>query len=123
MYNKDKYTHAKPLMKSLNALNIFQINIYQILVLMFKSQHNLSPIVFQNMFEKVNHKYPTKFADKNFVIPRKTLKSSTLSISSRGPIFWNSILTNEIKSVVNLSSFQNKIKQLIFNMNSEMSYF
>ena len=90
---------------------------------MFKSQHNLSPIVFQNMFEKVNHKYPTKFADKNFVIPRKTLKSSTFSISSRGPILWNSILTNEIKSVVNLSSFQNKIKQLIFNMNSEMSYF
>ena len=123
MYNKDKYTHAKPLMKSLNALNIFQINIYQILVLMFKSQHNLSPIVFQNMFEKVNHKYPTKFADKNFVIPRKTLKSSTFSISSRGPILWNSILTNEIKSVVNLSSFQNKIKQLIFNMDSEMSYF
>ena len=33
MYNKDKYTHGKPLMKSLNALNIFRINIYQILVL------------------------------------------------------------------------------------------
>ena len=29
IYNKDKYTHAKPLMKSLNALNIYQINIFQ----------------------------------------------------------------------------------------------
>ena len=49
IYNKDKLTHAKPLMKLLNALNVYQINIFQTLNLMFKSQHRLSPIVFQNM--------------------------------------------------------------------------
>ena len=53
IYNKDKFTHAKPLMKSLNALNVYQINIFQTLNLMFKSQHRLSSIVFQNMFKKV----------------------------------------------------------------------
>ena len=56
IYNKDKLTHAKPLMKSL-----CQINIFQTLNLMFKSQHRLSPVVFQNMFKKVKHKYPTNF--------------------------------------------------------------
>ena len=40
-------------MKSLNALNKYQINVFQTLNLMFKSQHRLSPIAFQNMFKKV----------------------------------------------------------------------
>ena len=41
--NEDKYSHANPLMESLPAFNIYEINIYQVLILTFKSQ-NLSPI-------------------------------------------------------------------------------
>ena len=28
VFNKDKLTHSKPLLKNLNALNVYQINIY-----------------------------------------------------------------------------------------------
>ena len=29
VFNKDKLTHSKPLFENLNALNVYQINIYQ----------------------------------------------------------------------------------------------
>ena len=48
-------------MKSLNALNKYQINIYQTLNLMFKLQDRLSPIVFQNMFKNVKTYISHKF--------------------------------------------------------------
>ena len=31
IYNKDKFTHSKPLMRDMNALNVYQINIFQAL--------------------------------------------------------------------------------------------
>ena len=36
IYHQDKQTDARPLMKKLNALSIYQINNFQILVFMFK---------------------------------------------------------------------------------------
>ena len=124
IYNKDKYTHAKPLMKSLNALNIYQINIFQTLILMFKSQHRLSPTIFEDMFTKIKHKYPTNFANNNnFKIPNVNLKSTRFAISTRGPTLWNTLLSNSIKTDENLSTFQSATKQLIFNLHNEMSYF
>ena len=34
-FNEDKLTHARPLLKNLNALsNVYQVNIFQILILM-----------------------------------------------------------------------------------------
>ena len=50
IFNQDKNTHARPLMKKLTALNIYQLNIYQTLILMYKSLNNSSPKVFQNKF-------------------------------------------------------------------------
>ena len=120
IYNKDKFTHAKPLMKSLNALNVYQINIFQTLILMFKSQHRLSPTVFQNMFKKIEHKYPTNFANNNFKIPNLNLKSTRFAISTRGPTLWNALLTDKIKTVENLSTFQSVTTQLMFSLHNEM---
>ena len=36
VFNKDKLTHSKPLFENLNALNVYQINIYQDLNFMHK---------------------------------------------------------------------------------------
>ena len=123
IYNKDKLTHAKPLMKSLNALNVYQINIFQTLNLMFKSQHRLSPIVFQNMFKKVKHKYPTNFANNNFKTPNFNLKSTRFAISTRGPTLWNTVLSDTIKTIESYSTFRSATKKLIFNLPNEICYF
>ena len=42
IFNKDIMTHARPLLlKQLNILNIYQLNIYQTLTLMFKTEYFL----------------------------------------------------------------------------------
>ena len=66
IYGKDRLTHSRPLMKNMNALNVFQINIYQLLLFMFKVKNNIAPNVFSSFLTKVNHKYPTKHAINNF---------------------------------------------------------
>ena len=63
IYNKDKFTHLKPLMRDMNVLNVFQINIFQILKLMYKSKHNLNPRVFGNTFTEIHHGHPTRFPE------------------------------------------------------------
>ena len=67
IYNEDTTTHARPLMKSLNALNVYQINILQNLLLTYKIKNNLAPVIFQGKFKSINHKYVTRHASQNFI--------------------------------------------------------
>ena len=60
IYYKDKFTHSRPLMRDINDLNAFQINIFQVLKFMYKMKHNLNPRVFDNMFKEIHHKIPYK---------------------------------------------------------------
>ena len=39
MYNKDKFTHSKPFIRDMDALNVYQINIFQVLKFMYKAKH------------------------------------------------------------------------------------
>ena len=60
--NEDRLAHAKPLMKSLKILNIYQVNIFQTLTFMQKTKLNQNPKLFSQTFQPVTHKYPTKYA-------------------------------------------------------------
>ena len=92
IYNKDKFTHSKPLMRDMNALNVYQINIFQVLKFMYKSKHNLNPREFDNTFTKIHHGYPTKFFRSNFKQLKVITKTTSFAISSRGPKIWNNYL-------------------------------
>ena len=70
IYNKDKFTHSKPLMRDMNPLNVYQINIFQVLKFIYKSKHNLNPRVFANTFTEIHHGYPAKFSRSNFKQPK-----------------------------------------------------
>ena len=47
IYNVDKMAHTKPLMILLNALNVYQLNIFQNILLTYKSKYNLAPVIFK----------------------------------------------------------------------------
>ena len=47
---KDKLTHARPLMRELKILNVYQLNIYQTICFMFKVKNNNIPEAFKNKF-------------------------------------------------------------------------
>ena len=75
------------------------------------------------MFKKIGHKYPTNFANNSFKIPNLNLKSTRFAISTRGQTLWNALLSDAIKTVENLSTFQSATKQLMFSLHNKMSYF
>ena len=49
------------LMKELNILNKYQINILQHLLFMFKVKDSITPRVFNQAFSLIDHLYPTNF--------------------------------------------------------------
>ena len=46
IYHKDRYTHASPLLNDMKGLNVFKLNIFNILCFMYDCKQNLNPPVF-----------------------------------------------------------------------------
>ena len=119
-----KETHARPLMKDLNALNIFQMNILQNLIFMYKVKNNTIPSIFQNRFMLNNkHKYTTRSSAENYKKPIKNTKFSQFSISFRGPHLWNQITSDESKHATSLFHFKKLIKKSLLSSENEENYF
>ena len=69
IFNQDRLTHARPLLKALNAVNVYQINLLQVLLFMHKIKINSSPRIFLHQFETVNYKYATGYSRNSFKEP------------------------------------------------------
>ena len=82
IFNKDRLTHSRPLMKRLNALNVYQINLYQTTFFMYQVKNGNVPIIFDRNFSSVDHSYSTRFSLNCFQLPR-SLKRSKFSIIVR----------------------------------------
>ena len=72
-------------MVRMKVLNIYKLNIYQILNFMFKIKTNTAPCIFENQFTEIQHQYSTRFSEKSFVESQLVYSKTKLSISSRGP--------------------------------------
>ena len=70
IFNQDRFTHAPPLLKTLNALNVYQINLLQVLLFTHKIKTNSSPRIFLHQFETINHKYATRLSRNKFKEPK-----------------------------------------------------
>ena len=121
--NKDTYADTRPLMKDLNILNIYQMNLFQILLFMFKSKNETNPRVFKSKFAVINHRYPTRYSTNNLKIPTTRLRKTDFSITCRGPSLWNKIPTTEIKNITSMQTFQTKLKYLLLNIENETEFF
>ena len=88
IFDEDILTHSRPLLRSLNALNIYQINLCQHTNLMYIFKKCQAPKIFNMTFEKPTHKCPTQFKYKKY-----SLTSTKHSISVSGPKIWNEFLT------------------------------
>ena len=122
IFHKDRLTHARPLMNQLKALNVYQINLYQIASFMYQVKNGSIPKIFSNDFSSVEHFYPTRFSQKNFQLPR-SLKTSRFSIISRGPKIWNEFLSSNEKDSSSLYSFKYSLKKKILNSSNELEFF
>ena len=76
----------------MKALNIYELNIFNILCFMFKCKENLSPSVFINLYNlKPKSKYELRDS-KNIQEPFCKTKIDQFCISYRGPFLWNKIV-------------------------------
>ena len=66
IFNKHILSHARPLLRSLSALNVYQINSYQHLNFMYKFNNKQTPRIFHDLIEKLVHQYSTQFSKTNF---------------------------------------------------------
>ena len=65
---------SRLLMKELNISNVYQINILQHLLFMFKVKNSTTPREFNRAFLLIDHLYPTRFSDNSFKICDFNLK-------------------------------------------------
>ena len=119
VYNKDKLTNSKPLLKNLNALNVYQTNIYQHLGFMHKFNNNETPKVFNNITKRPEHRYPTNFSSLNFSLKSYSLNNTKYSISFGGPKLWNDIPNKEEKEIQSFPLFQKKMKIKLLESENE----
>ena len=120
VYNKDKLSSSKPLLKNLNALNVYQVNIYQHLGFMHKFNNNETPKVFNNIIKQPEHRYPTNFSKSNFSLKSYSLNNTKYSISFRGPKLWNDIPNKQEKEIQSFPLFiQRKMKIKLLESKNE----
>ena len=105
VFNEDKLTQSRFLLRSFNTLNVYQISLYQHLAFMYKLNKNKAPLTFSELIKKPFHKYPTKFSENCFTVKAVSLKSTKYCISFRGPKIWNEFLTKEAKELQLFSIF------------------
>ena len=97
IFNQDRFTHARPLLKTLNARNLYQINLLQVLMFMHKIKTNSSPRIFLHQFQTTNHKYETRYSRNNFKEPKRETNYAKYCIHARDPVIWNSFLNENEK--------------------------
>ena len=120
----DRLAHAKPFMLDMNALNVYQINMYQNLILLYKAHTGTALSIFFNKFSKINHNYPTSSQNSgNYTILKSTRKLTNFAISRRGPILWNTVLDPTLKETESLPLFKAKVKEMLLSRDNELSFF
>ena len=90
---------------------------------MHKVSNNVAPLIFNDMFKKPSHKYPTNFLHNNFSLKKCSLKSTKYSISFRAPKLWNEFLSTDEKLISSYNLFSRKIKSKLLDTENELRYF
>ena len=104
IFNQDRFTHARPLLKTLNALNVYQVNLLQVLLFVYKIKTSSSPRIFLHQFQTINHKYATRYSKNNFKEPKRETNYAKYCIHARDPVIWNSFL-NETEKKHTIAAF------------------
>ena len=104
-------------------MNVYQLNLYQTLIFMYKYNNKMTPKIFNEYFKKVEHKYFTRYAENKFYKPKTITKASNYRISYRGVQLWDNYLDKNVKNISSYPLFKSKIKQTILNKENELEFY
>ena len=109
-------------MKSFNALNIYQLNIYQTLLFMHKVKNNNIFSLFKRCFSETRNKYNTKATETTFSKPFFITKRGQYTITFRGPQLWNALVPKMLQDIP-FHTFKLKIKKICLELDDDKAYF
>ena len=110
----------------MNILNVYEINILQVLCLVYKCLSGNAPRVFKNIFSiKSSGKYTTRSSSKFIEEPFSKRNYELFTFSFRGPRLWNKLIANsaDLNECETLSNFKNKVKKLLLNAENVLNFF
>ena len=110
---KDKFTHSFSLFLDMKALNVYKLNIFNNLCLVYKSKYKTCPPSFLHL---AREKPPTKYHLRSEGIlyePFCKTKQSQFSVNYRAPHLWNKLIIEKhnISHFSCLPLFQCKLKE------------
>ena len=113
---RDRMTHTEPLFQNLKILNIFALNIFQTLCLMYKCREKQGPRIFHNVFTLKSHgKYSIRTSQKTVAEPISHRSYELFSFSHRGPRLWNKFVAknNVLLNTASFYAFKKNLKVLL----------
>ena len=99
-FQANRLDHARPLLKEMKALNVYQINLNQTLKFMRKTKYGKNLRIFLPKFREVDHQYPRRFSKNSFCYKRSACKATSFAITLCGPSIWNSFLSPHDLSLI-----------------------
>ena len=110
---EDYRTPFEELLVNDKSVTIHHRNIQKVAILMFKVKHKLCPNFIQDIFQSRENTHNTRL-NPQFSRPNVTsVYKGDLSLRSFGPIVWNNMLPEDIKKIVRLTTFKDKVKDWI----------
>ena len=106
MFNKDKMMHSRLLLRLLNTLNVYQINLFQHLCFMHNFNKNENPAVFNNLIKK-----PVQSIQQSFQKIALASKVSLSMVQNLVFLFGD----RSVQQFFNKSRKRNKCLHIIFN--------
>ena len=103
-------TSFEDLLKKDNSLCFHHRNIHQVAIEIFKVKNDLSPPFMKELFSHKENYKGTRSGD-TFVRPHvDSVKKGDRSLRNFGPIVWNTMLPDNLKTCKSLDDFKNSIK-------------
>ena len=93
------------------SLSFHHRNIHQVAIEMFKFKQGLSPPFMDDIFSVVNR---NTRSGESFTRPNvDSVKNGVRSLRTFGPIVWNTMLPNNLKTCDNLDDFKNALRSWV----------
>ena len=121
--DNQEIANSRKFMEENGILNVYKLNLYQVLNFMFRVHNETIPKSFQTKFQYIEHKYETRQSKDNFIIPKRNTRITRFAISSRGPRIWNSLTNNPTKTIDFYLLFKSTIKENLLKLKTETNYF
>lgn len=119
----DRCTHSKPLFMEMKILNIYELNVYNILCFIYKWNNDINLPIFKDLFsQKPVNKYTLRNNDFLYE-PICRTKFSQFCIAFRAPFLWNKIVIPNFDLSDTFPIFKNKLKNFILSIDDIFKYF